>query len=275
VTKSSSHKLSLHWLSANSSSTTNFPWLSPTDDWTPFSLSLYFLYSLYSSVLLQLLQVASELDSLLQTRHRKHMLSTVVWRHRVRENVPSARCMTTENAAPLWSRMRVYWPVTYQWVDTSYYIYSRPHENFCVVQFELVRNKAEKYPNCMPATCVWSPHRMDGLNQGELLHLCIPMPVASREHPSKLCYSSVENPRKTTRIFRYFSGHSCSPNNWFTWINITSVRFLLFIFFCIKIISGCRPCIHLSNTSSEMLYSYRGGKNMKHLLIKVNFVHIT
>jgi hypothetical protein len=49
---------------------------------------------------------------------RKHSLSTVVWCHHVRQNVPNARCITmvlawtTENTAPLLSRMRVYWPVT-------------------------------------------------------------------------------------------------------------------------------------------------------------------
>jgi hypothetical protein len=54
-----------------------------------------------------------------RTNHsRKHSLSTVVWRHRVPENVSSARWIATvraritENNAPLLSRMRVYWPVT-------------------------------------------------------------------------------------------------------------------------------------------------------------------
>jgi hypothetical protein len=53
------------------------------------------------------------------THHsRKHSLSTVVWRHHVRKNVPSAHCIatvrgrTTGNTAPLLSRMRVYCPVT-------------------------------------------------------------------------------------------------------------------------------------------------------------------
>jgi hypothetical protein len=69
VTKSSNHTLILHRLTSASSSITNFPWLSPTDNW-PNSHSRTLLYSLYSSVLLQL-QV-SEFDSLIFPRHGPH-----------------------------------------------------------------------------------------------------------------------------------------------------------------------------------------------------------
>jgi hypothetical protein len=44
VTKSSNHTLSLHRVTSNSSSTTNFPWLSPTENW-PFLQTLSLIKS--------------------------------------------------------------------------------------------------------------------------------------------------------------------------------------------------------------------------------------
>jgi hypothetical protein len=66
VSKSSNHTLTLHKLASNSCSTTNFPWLSPTDN-SVVLLQFSFSYSLYSSELIQLL--ASELYSLIFPRH--------------------------------------------------------------------------------------------------------------------------------------------------------------------------------------------------------------
>jgi hypothetical protein len=69
VTTSYNYTLSLHSLTSNSSSTTNFPWLSSTDHSVvlfQFSFS-YALYSLYFSVPPQLL--ALEFDSLIFPRH--------------------------------------------------------------------------------------------------------------------------------------------------------------------------------------------------------------
>jgi hypothetical protein len=45
VKKSSNHTLSLHRLTSDSSATSNFPWVSPTENWT----ELLFPYSLISS----------------------------------------------------------------------------------------------------------------------------------------------------------------------------------------------------------------------------------
>jgi hypothetical protein len=45
VTKSYNYTQSIHRLTSNSSSTTDFPWLSPTDNWTQFSFSDSLLYS--------------------------------------------------------------------------------------------------------------------------------------------------------------------------------------------------------------------------------------
>jgi hypothetical protein len=73
VNKSSNHALNLHRLTSNSSSATDFPWLSPTDNWlNSHSRSVTDFF--YTSLLLQLL--ASEFDSLVIPQHgphRKHL----------------------------------------------------------------------------------------------------------------------------------------------------------------------------------------------------------
>jgi hypothetical protein len=195
VTKSFNHTLSLHWPASNYSSTTNFPWLSLTDNWTEFqsqsqslcyvttdcqsaSLSwnkapiwglrpdLYYYQTVAGSFVCGALSdegtvlsftfsadppVFSYIVAARTMKHRKHMsrgrmrvwrgphrkhlfccllqtlgtdhsrkrrLSTVVWCHRVHQNVPSARCIasvrsrTTENTATLLSSVHAYWPVT-------------------------------------------------------------------------------------------------------------------------------------------------------------------
>jgi hypothetical protein len=48
VNKSSNHTLSLHRLTYNSSSTTNFPWLSPTDNWLNSHSRTLYCTPLYS-----------------------------------------------------------------------------------------------------------------------------------------------------------------------------------------------------------------------------------
>jgi hypothetical protein len=73
VTRSSNHTLNLHKLTSNSSSTTNFPWLSPTDNW-PNSRSRSTTDFLYSSVLLQrlALEFHSYNSSARTSQHRKN-----------------------------------------------------------------------------------------------------------------------------------------------------------------------------------------------------------
>jgi hypothetical protein len=90
VTKSSNHTLSLLRLASNSSSTTNFPWLSPTDNWLP------------------------NIAAARTTQHRKH-LSRVTMRVRWPVTSTGHGAGRIENTSAVVG-MRVHLPVAQHWV---------------------------------------------------------------------------------------------------------------------------------------------------------------
>jgi hypothetical protein len=109
VTKSSNHTLCLHRLTSNSSSTTNFLWLSPTDNLTQFSFSFSLLYSAVCHCIPILLTLYPSnwlpyIVAAWTTQHRKHM-----------------SCV----------RMRVYWHAAQHW---AWHEPHRKHLFCCALQ---------------------------------------------------------------------------------------------------------------------------------------------
>jgi hypothetical protein len=131
VTKSSNHTLSLHKLTSNSSSTSNFPWLSPTDNW----LNSHSRILLYSFVCRCIPIVLTLQNSKFQF---SNLLLATNWLSLYRLGMEHAKtrhvsdCVfigplpalgmarTTENTSFV-VRMRVCWPIAQHWA------WRRPH----------------------------------------------------------------------------------------------------------------------------------------------------